>query len=270
MAEKNAYILGTEREELYRLGYQHQVWSKEARKGWEIGEFSYGQTILDLGCGPGFCTQELAYIAGPHGKVIGVDKSRSYIDFLDKTNELHALNIETHCCDFNEMSLSNESLDAIYCRWAMAWISNPEEIINKTCGYLKSGGAFVIQEYYDWSTFQIEPNLPGMTKAIKAALKSMKEQDGDIDIGRRLPAIFYDAGMEVISTRLMPKLATPEDLNWYWPKTFLHIYLPKIVERGFLSQGEVEEALDDFEQLEFINGATIHCPQMIEVVAVKP
>lgn len=33
IAEENAYILGTEREELYRLGLQHQVWSGETRKG---------------------------------------------------------------------------------------------------------------------------------------------------------------------------------------------------------------------------------------------
>jgi len=270
MSEEGAYILGTERAELYRLGYQHQVWSSEARKGWEIAEFSQGQTILDLGCGPGFCTQELAYIVGHHGKVIGVDRSQVFIDFLKNTNAVHGLNIDARCSDFNDMELETESLDGVYCRWALAWISNAEEIINKTATYLKSGGAMVMQEYYDWSTFQIEPNLPGLTKGIKAALQSFLDQEGEINIGRRLPALFYGAGLEVISTRLMPKLALPEDLNWYWPKTFLTIYLPKLVAAGLLTESEVKKALEDFDELEYINGATIHCPQMIEVVAVKP
>lgn len=270
MSEDGAYILGTERAELHRLGYQHQVWSSEARKGWEIAEFSQGQTILDLGCGPGFCTQELAYIVGHDGKVIGVDKSKLYIDFLENINKVHNLSIETHCCDFNDLHLNEQTLDGIYCRWAMAWISNPDEIINKTAAYLKSGGVVVMQEYYDWSTFQIEPNLSGLSKGIKAALQSLLDQEGEINIGRRLPSIFYNAGLEVISTRLMPKLALPEDLNWYWPKTFLNIYLPKLVAGGFITKEEVEEALDQFDELEYINGATIHCPQMIEVVAVKP
>ncbi|MDB4439123.1 methyltransferase domain-containing protein [bacterium] len=270
MTEKGAYILGTERAELYRLGYQHQVWSSEARKGWDIAEFSQGQAILDLGCGPGFCAQELAYIVGHEGKVIGVDRSQIFIDFLNKANEVHGLNIETHCCDFNDMNLKPDSLDGVYCRWAMAWISNPEEIINKTATYLKSGGSIVMQEYYDWSTFQVEPSLPGLTKGINAALKSFMDQEGDINVGRKLPALFYDAGLEVISTRLMPKLALPQDLNWYWPKTFLNIYLPKLVQAGYLSKEEAEEALNQFEELEYINGSTLHCPQMIEVVAVKP
>ena len=270
MSEKDAYILGTEREELHRLGYQHQVWSGEARKGWDIAEFSQGQTILDLGCGPGFCTTELGYIVGPDGKVIGVDRSQLYIDFLNKVNEIHALNIETHCCDFDDMNFDPESLDGVYCRWALAWIPNPQEIVNKLQTYLKSGGVVVMQEYYDWSTLQIEPNLPGLTKGIKAALRSFKEQAGDIDVGRQLPSMFFDAGLEVISTRLMPKLAQPEDLNWYWPKTFFNIYLPKLIAGGFITSEEVEVALSEFDELECINGATLHCPQMVEVVAVKP
>lgn len=268
--EANAYILGTERKELFRLGYQHQVWSAEARKAWEIAEFSYGQTILDIGCGPGFCSQELAYIVGPDGKVIAVDKSKSYIDFVNSVNKVHALNIETHCCAFDDLELNAESVDGVFSRWAMAWISNPQEIINKLAGYMKSGGVVAMQEYYDWSTFQIEPNLPGLTKGIKAALKNLREQEGDIDVGRHLSSMFYNAGLEVVSTRLMPKLALPEDMNWYWPKTFLTIYLPKLVAAGYISEREVQSALDDFDELEYINGASICTPQMIEVVAVKP
>jgi hypothetical protein len=34
--EENAYILGTDEQELYRLGLQHQVWASEAQKGWNL------------------------------------------------------------------------------------------------------------------------------------------------------------------------------------------------------------------------------------------
>ena len=84
--EKNAYILGTDKDELYRLGLQHQVWASEAQRGWNLAQFSSGQTILDLGCGPGFCTKELAFITGPDGKTIGIDRSESYIEYLNKNN----------------------------------------------------------------------------------------------------------------------------------------------------------------------------------------
>ena len=63
LAESKAYILGTDSEELFRLGVQHQVWAEEAQKGWRLANFSAGQTLLDLGCGPGYCTKELAFIS---------------------------------------------------------------------------------------------------------------------------------------------------------------------------------------------------------------
>jgi len=70
---ETTYVLGTEQAELHRLGLQHQVWAAEARRGWELGGFRAGHTLLDLGCGPGFCTVEMAYLVGAQGKVIGID-----------------------------------------------------------------------------------------------------------------------------------------------------------------------------------------------------
>ena len=268
-SEQNAYILGTEQAELHRLGLQHQVWSSEARKAWTTAEFSNGQTLLDLGCGPGFCTMEMAYIAGEEGRVIGVDKSQGFINFLDHQAKLHGLNIDTQCTDFDGMQLDGYDLDGVYSRWALAWIPNPQEVINKIAEAMKPGAVFAAHEYYDWSTLQTEPRLPGLATGIAGALKSFREQDGDIDVGRHLPDMFFKAGLEVISTRPMTKLATAGELVWEWPRSFFKIYFPKLVEPGFITQAEVEAALDDLEELEFINGATILCPQMVEVIAVK-
>jgi len=268
--DKNQYILGTDREELWRLGFQHQVWSEEARKGWRAAMFTKGQNILDLGCGPGFCTIELAYIAGPDGKVVGIDKSEHYINYLTELSKFHSLDIDLRNQDFNEMELAINSLDRIYCRWALAWIPNPEEIIAKLKLALKPGGKMVIQEYYDWSTLQIEPRLSSLTQGIAAALKSFQGMDGEINIGRRLPAIFENLGFKVNSIRKMNKLGTTNDLEWHWPKTFFNIYLPKVKEMGLIDQQTMEAALSDFEELEKIKGSNFMGPSMIEVIAEKP
>ncbi len=267
--EKNAYILGTDREELWRLGYQHQVWSGEARRGWEIAGFSIGQTILDLGCGPGFCTQELGYLVGEKGKVIGVDKSEIYIKYLDEIAQFHQLNIETQGCDFNDMKLAPNSLDGAYCRWAMAWIPNPEEIITKVIQALKPGGRFVIHEYYDWSTFQTQPEFPNLKEGIFQALSSFDNGIGNINIGKNVSEIFERNGLTIHHTRPLNKMAKPNDIVWHWPKTFLRIYLPKVAEMGKIDMETAKKAMDEFELLEKIPGATIFTPSMIEVIGEK-
>ena len=70
MPDKSTYILGTDQEELERLKIQHDVWKSETLTGWTLAEFKSGDTILDLGSGPGYCTVELAEIVGHSGKVV--------------------------------------------------------------------------------------------------------------------------------------------------------------------------------------------------------
>lgn len=269
MQEENAYILGTDTQELYRLGVQHQVWAEEAHHGWRLAQFRAGQTLLDLGSGPGFCTKEMAYLVGQEGKVIGVDLSPAFIEHLKRIKELYQLNIEPVLADFNQMSLKDNSLDGMYCRWALAWLSNPQDILQKVYKALKPGGRMVIHEYYDWSTHKTQPPLPGLKKAITAALKSFKDSEAEIDIGRELPQLLTTMGMKINSIRLMSKLATPDSVTWEWPKTFYHSYYPRLVDAGYLSEEDVSEAINNLKELEQTVGASISCPMMVEVIAEK-
>jgi len=269
MKEQNAYILGTDFQELHRLGIQHQVWASEAQRGWQLANFNAGQTLLDLGCGPGFCTKELAFVVGEEGKVIGIDRSEHFIQFLDKVNTQYGLNIEAFCSDFDDMELEAASLDGMYCRWALAWIPNPMEVLLKVKKALKPGGKMVIHEYYDWSTHQTQPGKVGLKKAISAVLRSFKDQDGEIDIGKELPAILSDIGMKVSNIRMMTKLPTVDDLAWQWPKSFYKSYYPRLVDSGYLTNEDVIIALKAINDLEKIPNATIFCPSMVEIIAEK-
>lgn len=269
MKEENEYILGTDQEELHRLGLQHQVWASEAQQGWRLAQFHGGQKFLDLGCGPGFCAKELAFIAGAEGEVTGVDQSQHFIDHLDHVAKIHHLNIKAIPSSFDDMQLADNYFDGVYCRWALAWLSNPQEILEKVKASLKPGGRMVIHEYYDWSVHQTEPAFSGLNKAIAMALKSFKSSDGEIDIGRLLPGLFEKIGMKVINIRPMIKMATVNDIEWQWPKSFYKSYFPRLQEMGLLKAEEVQQAMDDLHALEHINGATLNCPLMIEVIAEK-
>jgi ubiquinone/menaquinone biosynthesis C-methylase UbiE len=267
--EKEAYILGTDSVELWRLGFQHQVWSGEARRGWKIAGFNKGQKILDLGSGPGFCSTELAYICGPEGKVTAIDRSQNYITHLDRLSDLQGLNIETICADFDQMQLLDEHYDRIYCRWAMAWVGDLNPVLSKLYKALKPGGKVVFHEYYKFSTLHIEPLSPALATAIEAIKKSYAQMESNINIGKKLPGLLSENGFKVSSMREMNKLATPQDLAWNWPKTFFQIYLPKLIEMGLMTEEEKDKALVDFDSVEEIPGVQLMGPSMVEVIAEK-
>jgi len=267
--KEQAYILGADAEELFRLGIQHQVWAEEAHHGWRLANFRAGQTLLDLGCGPGYSTKELAFITGKEGKVIGIDKSANYINFLNEIAAKYNLNIDGIHTDFEDMTLEPSSLDGMYCRWALAWIPNPEEVLKKVVSALKPKGKMVLHEYYDWSTLQTEPKKEALAKGIAMALKSFKDTENEIDIGRHLPATLDRIGMKVTGFRPMMKIATAENGIWQWPKTFFQSYFPRLVVQNYLTTEEVTMALLKLEELEKLDGATICTCLMVEIIAEK-
>ena len=82
-ANDRDYVLGTHDEEIERLGLQHNVWRPRAMAAWQRGGFTVGQTLIDVGCGPGYATLDLAELVGAHGRIVAVDRSRRFLDTLD-------------------------------------------------------------------------------------------------------------------------------------------------------------------------------------------
>ena len=267
MPDTNAYILGTDNQELLRLDIQHKVWQSETKKGWSLAGFKEGQTLLDLGSGPGSCSLELADIVGPSGNIVAIDRSQSFINHLSELANNFNLPIETIHSDFDSMKLVDNSLDGMFCRWALAWVSNPKEIIGKITKAVKPGGILVFHEYFDWSTHHIYPETKNLMSAITAALNSFKESDSEIDVGAFIPGYLDSFGASIVSTRLMPKLASPNSDIWKWPKTFYESYFPRLIDMGYLKKQTVESAFAELKDLESLHYARLACPLMIEVIA---
>ena len=138
------YLLGTRDEELERLGFQHRVWAEEAFASWRRAGFGYGSTVVDVGCGPGFASIDLAHLVGPQGHVIAVDSSEKFLAHLDATAGAQALtNIKTLCTDVQCLSLPTASIDGAYARWILCFLSDPQALVKAIASALKPGAAFV-------------------------------------------------------------------------------------------------------------------------------
>src|SRR5512140_127212 len=132
MSEANEYILGTHDEEINRLGLQHRVWRPRALDAWRRAGITVGQKVLDVGCGPGYATCDLAEIVGPTGTIHAMDRSRRFLDVLEQQSSHRNLaNIVAHAMDVDEVALPEVDADAAWARWVFAFVKNPRKLLGK-------------------------------------------------------------------------------------------------------------------------------------------
>ncbi|HEY2895227.1 MAG TPA: class I SAM-dependent methyltransferase, partial [Pirellulales bacterium] len=151
MPAEQEYVLGTNDAEFRRLGLQHRIWSEQAFDLWERAGFAPGQTLLDVGCGPGYATIDLARLLGPTAKLIAVDASARFIELLrSRIAQENLDNIQTHVLDLAEIDLPAHSIDAAYARWVLCFLPKPAEVVRRIAEALKPGGVLAVQDYFSY------------------------------------------------------------------------------------------------------------------------
>lgn len=273
MAQERDYVLGTHDEEIDRLGLQHRVWRPKASDAWQRAGFSVEQTLLDVGCGPGYATLDLAEIVGRTGKVIGVDRSRRFLDHLESQLELRGIShVETVELDLDDESLAERlprDMDGAWCRWVFAFVQNPKALLSRVAGALRRGGTMVIHEYFDYSTWRLIPPSAAQELFVRKVMETWRATGGEVEIGTAIPQWLGELGFSIKSARPLIEIAGPSDYFWQWPRAFVDVGVERMRELGSLSEDEasqVRRALDDAER---DPRSLMVTPAVIEIIARK-
>lgn len=265
------YVLGTQADELARLEFQHKVWTEQAFAIWNRAGIRAGQTVLDLGCGPGFTSMDLAFVVGLHGKVIARDQSAAFLQFLDAERVRRGFsNIEISEGPVESLSLADASIDVVYARWLFCWLADAGLVLDRVARCLRPGGAIVLQEYLDWAAMKHVPRDARFDSLVAACMRSWIDAKARIDIAEEIPRLAARAGLVVEHFQPVARIGRPDSLVWRWLQTFYETYLPKLVERGLLGADELREGLPLLRPRGEDDGRHWVAPVMADIVLRKP
>jgi ubiquinone/menaquinone biosynthesis C-methylase UbiE len=106
-----------------------------------------GMTVLDLGCGPGFFTIEIARLLNGTGKVIAADLQDKMLNKVAGkiTGSDLERRIELHKCGNTAIGLS-EKADFILAFWMVHEVPGHERLFEELKSVLKPGGQILIVE----------------------------------------------------------------------------------------------------------------------------
>ena len=264
------YVLGTHDEEIERLGLQHRVWRSRACDAWTRAGFTLGQTLLDVGCGPGYATLDLAEIVGPTGRVVAVDRSRRFLAALAATLQQRGIrHVTAHEQDLDEPRFPDVQADGAWGRWVFAFVTRPRELLARVARALKPGGVLVVHEYYDYRGWRLLPRSPEHEEFVQVVMESWRETGGEPDIALALPSWLGELGFEIRSLRPLVDVVPPSSIVWQWPRTFMEVGLKRFVELGRLGPERASGIWQSFLAREAQPQTLMATPAVLEIIAER-
>ncbi|HXY01914.1 MAG TPA: methyltransferase domain-containing protein [Candidatus Limnocylindrales bacterium] len=124
----------------------------------ELLDAKPGERILDIGCGTGHLT---AQIAATGAQVTGIDRSA---EMIEQARAAHPA-IHFEVADARDMTFP-EPFDAVFSNATLHWITEPERAVTAIASALRSGGRFVAE-------FGGKGNVAALMAAFKRAWKNV-------------------------------------------------------------------------------------------------
>lgn len=207
-----------------------------------------GLRVLDMGCGTGSITKDIAELVGPTGYVIGIDNTACFIA-EGKSQFAEVRNLELVHADILDFE-TEEKFDLIVSARTFQWISTLDKAIDKIKSLLKPNGQVSILDY-NHEAINWTPKIPDtMQNFYNMFLMWRKDAGMNNRIGFDLIDIFEEHGFHQIEIfnadehyeRMFP--AHVEKLK-IWSQVASS---KQMVEEGYISDAERLEAIADYNK----------------------
>ena len=202
----------------------------------ELLPFLYqGANVLDVGCGPGTITVDVARCVFP-GTVTGIDTEKDLIDQAIAHAKAEGIdNVRFQRDDSHKLHFSDDTFDITYARDVLHWLVNPLKAIKEQKRVTKQNG-LVMAFNGDWGTFTAYPECPKVEKVISVWKHLADPQNSppflDDFVGRKMFSYFSQAGLKSIGI----KGVVPPDYCVYRSSDFFEPWYSKLM-RHFSPEG---------------------------------
>jgi SAM-dependent methyltransferase len=225
--------------------------------------------VLDLGCGPGFVSLELARRVGPEGQVVALDASAAWQAHLARECQRQGLtNIVPVQARFQEADFAPQSFDYIYARWFWSFVPDPCREAARVAGWLAPHGVIALQDYHH-EGIALTPPSRGFAAVVRGLRAMYQHHGGDAFVAAQAPAMWAAAGLRAHEYTPLVRAGGPASAVFRWADSFFPRYAAKLRDAGWISADEWEEFLTDWSARRSDPSALFWSPVVVTAVAVK-
>jgi SAM-dependent methyltransferase len=171
-----------------------------------------GQALLDVGCGPGTITVDLAARVAP-GPTIGIDEAPAAIEAASALDA--GPTVRFALGDVMALDAADGSFDVVHAHQVLQHLPDPVGALREMARVCRPGGLVAARDsdYAAMTWYPLDPDLDDWLALYRAVARA---NGGEPDAGRRLVHWATAAGLgDVTATASAWCFATPEDRAWW-------------------------------------------------------
>ncbi len=213
--------------------------------GFLLPHLEPGMRLLDVGCGPGSITLDLARVVSP-GKVVGTDLVDDVLSAGRVAAENAGIaNVDFEPADVYDLSYEDASFDVAYAHQVLQHLTRPVHAIGEMRRVVKPGGIVAVRDA-DYGGFFWAPTEPRLTRWMELYHQVTEENGAQADAGRHLSHWMRQAGFTDIEvTTSNWHYETQTERAWWadgWFKRSTESsFADQAIRYGFASAGELAD-----------------------------
>ncbi|WP_283136117.1 methyltransferase domain-containing protein [Rhizohabitans arisaemae] len=174
-----------------------------------------GMTLLDVGCGPGTITADLAAAVAP-GAVTAVDSDGGIVAQAARSA---APTVTWQVGDVHHLPYPDGTFDVVHAHQVLQHLADPVDALT-AMRRLSAPGGLVAARDADYAAFVWHPHVPALDDWLALYRRVTRANGGEPDAGRRLLSWARQAGFgDVTAGSSTWCFATPADRAW-WSSTW--------------------------------------------------
>jgi SAM-dependent methyltransferase len=227
-----------------------------------------GVRCVDIGCGGGEVTFELARLVGPTGHVTGIERDGVKVELARQAvSERKVPNVDLRQMDAVDWS-DPGTHDLVYSRLLLRHLRAPVDLLRRMWAGVRPGGVIAVEDA-DHDGWCCDPPNAGFDFFVRTYREVLQHNGGDPTIGRKLHRYFSDAGIPSPQLHVaQPVLFDGEAKSLAW--TTLEASTEAIAAAGLATRAEIAAQLASLAEFTQDPTTLISGPRFFQAWSRRP
>jgi SAM-dependent methyltransferase len=205
-----------------------------------------GMRLLDVGCGPGTITMDLADAVGPTGRVTALERTQDALRLArDEAARRSTVNVDFVVGDVAALDLPDDGFDVVHAHQVLQHLDDPVQALREMRRVCRPGGVVAVRES-DYGAFVWHPQVPELDHWLEVYARVARSNGAEPDAGRRLLSWAQAAGFPDVSAGSSTWCySTPDERAWWgglWAdRVAVSDLARQAVDRGFATEAELSD-----------------------------